>query len=285
MLDALRLGTHQLLSMRVPDHAAISTTVDLVRARVNTGAGNFANAVLRSVSERDLDEWIDEGRARRAGLADAVRRARLQPPGVGGRRAARGGRPATSCTTLLAADNENPRVTLVARPGPLHPRRAARGADALLAVRRGAGGRRPALGGGRGRGARRRPGRGLAAGRPGAGRRRRSRAATSSGWTCAPAPAARPGCWPRWPPSAAPRLVASERQPRPGRAGAPHAHADAGSGARRRSAWSPPTAPWRRTAPASSTGCSSTRPAPGWARCAAAPRRAGGASPTTCSRW
>ena len=37
MLDALRLGTHQLLSMRVPSHAAISTTVDLVRARVELG--------------------------------------------------------------------------------------------------------------------------------------------------------------------------------------------------------------------------------------------------------
>ena len=55
VLDALRVGTHQLLSMRVPDHAAISTTVDLMRARVNTGAGNFVNAVLRSVSERDLE--------------------------------------------------------------------------------------------------------------------------------------------------------------------------------------------------------------------------------------
>ena len=32
VLDALRLGTHQLLAMRVPSHAAISTTVDLVRS-------------------------------------------------------------------------------------------------------------------------------------------------------------------------------------------------------------------------------------------------------------
>ena len=32
--DALRLGVHQLLGMRVPDHAAISSSVDLVRARV-----------------------------------------------------------------------------------------------------------------------------------------------------------------------------------------------------------------------------------------------------------
>src|SRR3954453_7502528 len=60
VLDALRVRTHQLLSMRVPDHAAISTTVDLVRARVNTGAGNFVNAVLRAVSEHDLDGWIEK---------------------------------------------------------------------------------------------------------------------------------------------------------------------------------------------------------------------------------
>src|SRR5689334_9634971 len=33
VLDALRLGAHQLLAMRVPDHAAISTSVDLVRRR------------------------------------------------------------------------------------------------------------------------------------------------------------------------------------------------------------------------------------------------------------
>src|SRR3954465_3661935 len=55
VLDALRIGTHQLLSMRVPDHAAISTTVDLVRARVSSGAASFVNAVLRAVSERDLE--------------------------------------------------------------------------------------------------------------------------------------------------------------------------------------------------------------------------------------
>src|SRR4051794_15737410 len=116
VLDALRLGTHQLLSMRVPDHAAISTTVDLVRARVNTGAASFANAVLRSVSEHDLTEWIEKvtpdvrsSPTRYAAIAfshpewmvdelgDAVGREELH--------------------ALLAADNDNPRVTLVARPG------------------------------------------------------------------------------------------------------------------------------------------------------------------------
>lgn len=57
VLDALRLGVHQLLAMRVPPHAAVSTTVDLVRAQVNEGAARFANAVLRRVSAHELDGW------------------------------------------------------------------------------------------------------------------------------------------------------------------------------------------------------------------------------------
>ena len=169
VLDALRVGTHQLVSMRVPDHAAISTTVDLVRARVNTGAGNFVNAVLRSVSERDFDEWIDKitpdersSPTRYAALAFS------HPEWVVDELREAVGR--DELHALLAADNENPRVTLVARPGrstreelpgeptPYSPYGVvSEGGDPRV----GAGGRR---------GARRRPGRGLAAGRPGAGR-------------------------------------------------------------------------------------------------------------------
>ena len=87
VLDALRLGTHQLLSMRVPTHAAITTTVDLVRARVGQGPAGFTNAVLRRVSEHDLDAWVrlvaPDGPAR-------VRLGRALPPALG-RRRARGG--------------------------------------------------------------------------------------------------------------------------------------------------------------------------------------------------
>jgi 16S rRNA (cytosine967-C5)-methyltransferase len=119
VLDALRLGTHQLLSMRVPDHAAISTTVDLVRARVSSGAASFANAVLRKVSGQDLAGWIETitpdprtAPSRYAALAfshpewvvDELREA-LGPAGR------------DELEALLEADNENPRVTLVARPG------------------------------------------------------------------------------------------------------------------------------------------------------------------------
>ncbi|NLE17158.1 MAG: RsmB/NOP family class I SAM-dependent RNA methyltransferase [Propioniciclava sp.] len=59
LADALRLGTHQLLSMRVGHHAAISTTVDLAAATVGEKVAGLTNAVLRKVAARDLDGWVD----------------------------------------------------------------------------------------------------------------------------------------------------------------------------------------------------------------------------------
>ena len=106
--DALRLGTHQLLAMRVPTHAAVSTTVDLVRARFGTGPAGFVNAVLRRVAAHSLDEWLAELEADRAiasshpqWVVDALTEA------VGD----------DEIDALLEADNAAPKVTLVARPG------------------------------------------------------------------------------------------------------------------------------------------------------------------------
>src|SRR5699024_374886 len=59
VLDVLRLGAHQLLGMRVPDHAAVSATVALARQHVSQGAGGFVNAVLRRVAERSRQEWVE----------------------------------------------------------------------------------------------------------------------------------------------------------------------------------------------------------------------------------
>ena len=47
VLDLLRLGTYQLIDLRVPAHAAVDTTVALTRAIVGTGASGLVNAVLR----------------------------------------------------------------------------------------------------------------------------------------------------------------------------------------------------------------------------------------------
>jgi 16S rRNA (cytosine967-C5)-methyltransferase len=59
VLNALRLGSHQLLKMRIPPHAAINETVNLIRAVSGEKAVGFANGVLRRVSEKSFEQWID----------------------------------------------------------------------------------------------------------------------------------------------------------------------------------------------------------------------------------
>jgi 16S rRNA (cytosine967-C5)-methyltransferase len=60
VLDLLRLGAHQVLDLRVPAHAAVTTTVDLTRAIVGAGAAGLVNAVLRKVATGgDRAAWLD----------------------------------------------------------------------------------------------------------------------------------------------------------------------------------------------------------------------------------
>ena len=120
VLDALRLGTHQLLNMRVPAHAAVSETVDLVRREIGHKPVHFANALLRKIGQKDLDGWLD---VITAGLeGDAARSVRTSHPLwiVTALRESLGGH-AAQIDKLLAADNAPPRVTLVARPGLCSP--------------------------------------------------------------------------------------------------------------------------------------------------------------------
>ena len=108
VLDALRLGCHQLFAMRVPAHAAISTTVDLVRSTVGPGAAKLANAVLRKVAEHDLETWLERIEADRATRTSHPQWVvDLLTEAVG----------EDEVDALLAADNDPPAVTLVARPG------------------------------------------------------------------------------------------------------------------------------------------------------------------------
>jgi 16S rRNA (cytosine967-C5)-methyltransferase len=120
--DALRLGTHQLLAMRVPDHAAVATSVDLVKGAVGHRAVGFANAVLRTIAARSLDAWLDEVTA---GLpepdARAVRTSHPQWIVAALNEALAADGLGADVEALLAADNEPPKVTLVARPGLCDP--------------------------------------------------------------------------------------------------------------------------------------------------------------------
>ena len=60
VLDLLRLGCHQLLSMRVPTHAAVAATVDLAASTVGERVTGLVNAVLRKVAARSYEEWTDD---------------------------------------------------------------------------------------------------------------------------------------------------------------------------------------------------------------------------------
>jgi len=105
--DALRLGAHQLLSMRVPTHAAVGTTVELVKRRIGHRPAGLVNAVLRKVGARSLDDWL-AGRP----LAE-----RLSHPGWVVEELAEALDRPDELEALLRADNERPSVTLAARPG------------------------------------------------------------------------------------------------------------------------------------------------------------------------
>lgn len=116
VLDALRLGAHQLLNMRVPAHAAVSETVDIVRREIGHKPVHFANALLRKIGQKDLEGWLtivtdglDGHEARAVRTSHPLWIVEALHAALGGHGA--------QIDKLLAADNLPPRVTLVARPG------------------------------------------------------------------------------------------------------------------------------------------------------------------------
>ena len=62
LADVICLGIHQLLTMRVPDHAAVDSSCELARSLgfEDRGRIGFVNGVLRSVSRRDARRWAVE---------------------------------------------------------------------------------------------------------------------------------------------------------------------------------------------------------------------------------
>ncbi len=119
VLDALRLGAHQILSTRVASHAAVNESVELVRREAGRGAAGFANAVLRRISRDTPGQWI--ARVSAAARSDDERIGVLSSHPVwmirAFRRALAAEGRADELDELLAADNAAPRVTLVALPG------------------------------------------------------------------------------------------------------------------------------------------------------------------------
>jgi 16S rRNA (cytosine967-C5)-methyltransferase len=59
VLEVLRLGAHQLLATRIQPHAAVATSVSLVKEVAGQRPSGLVNAVLRRVASRDLAGWLE----------------------------------------------------------------------------------------------------------------------------------------------------------------------------------------------------------------------------------
>lgn len=120
ILLVLRLGVHQLLAMRVPDHAALNQTVALARAEIGTGPANFVNAVLRRVSERSPEDWHELIKNEAPDDLQRMALDKSHPAWIvrSFRQAlAAHGRTPGEIEALLDADNAAPIVNLVELPG------------------------------------------------------------------------------------------------------------------------------------------------------------------------
>jgi 16S rRNA (cytosine967-C5)-methyltransferase len=116
VLDILRLAVHQLLSMRVAQHAVLDEAVRMTK-HVSKSASGFVNGVLRTITRSTPEQWRE--RALGATTGDARAAIEFSHPAwvVAALRESLGGDP----SALLAADNDAPSVSLVALPGLAEP--------------------------------------------------------------------------------------------------------------------------------------------------------------------
>lgn len=112
----LRLGLHQLLSMRLPPHAAVGETVTLAKQVGVRSASGMVNAILRRAAEHPLSWWQDRVARGRSGVAALAAR-NAHPEWIAQSFADSLGERADELAALLEADNENPAVNLVSLPG------------------------------------------------------------------------------------------------------------------------------------------------------------------------
>ena len=114
VVDLLRLGAHQALSMNMAPHAAVAATVDLARATVGQRVTGIVNAVLRKVSAKDLITWTND---LSRGLDETGALAVRGHHPVWIVNAYQDVLPEDEVEEALAANNVAPSPTLVVRPG------------------------------------------------------------------------------------------------------------------------------------------------------------------------
>lgn len=127
-LEILRLGVFEVLFMEVPDYAAVSSSVDLIRDKGRGRLSGFVNAVIRTVSKRNRREW-ESIVVSRIPKDEPIKRltVRYSHPewivsefqkswdaaGYEEQAASAG----SALSDILDADNRAAEVTLIARPG------------------------------------------------------------------------------------------------------------------------------------------------------------------------
>lgn len=119
----LRMTAHQILHMRIPDHASVAQAVELAKQVTQYGTEKFVNGVARSLSDHTAGEW--ERRMQEI-PNDAERLSVIysHPQWIIRALAAAlqaHGRDPRELEELLQTNNTNPEVTLCARPGLILP--------------------------------------------------------------------------------------------------------------------------------------------------------------------
>lgn len=117
--NVLRMGAHQLLSMRVATHAAVNESVELQRMVANANAAGFVNGVLRTISRSTGAQWDAQIEAAAGSADEALAAIQSHPAWI--MRALRDALRAEDCGeelgALLAANNAAPRVSIALLPG------------------------------------------------------------------------------------------------------------------------------------------------------------------------
>lgn len=118
VLDVLRLACHQLLSLRVANHAAVDESVELAKTVGSRSAVGFVNGVLRTITRTPVDEWRarvlegvsgDNAEAITSSHPLWILRAFKSALAAEGRE--------SELYDLLDSDNVAPRVSIAALPG------------------------------------------------------------------------------------------------------------------------------------------------------------------------
>ena len=58
IVDICRMGVHQIHEMRIPDHAAVASSVEVARKRIGESKASFVNALLRNVTRKSQEDWF-----------------------------------------------------------------------------------------------------------------------------------------------------------------------------------------------------------------------------------